>query len=209
VAKSHHHNTREQTKRNTPRRRPYTPTGLGGGSLPDFFRMFEYDGRGCRSNGRLRRPGTAKRPNAPLTFLPATATTSATSLTHVDSTPLQAAGPGSAFAPRTVLQLPTTLRQALQPLQTTASSRPHRKPLAPVPVRPGDRSALTPAVTYDGDLVVSRRTLAPVLSGEPTQHPAFLRQQRTGTAVPHSQRRQPSRCEAPLRLTQSVRLGAI
>jgi len=33
VAKSHHHNISEQTKRNTPRRRPYTPTGLGGGSL--------------------------------------------------------------------------------------------------------------------------------------------------------------------------------
>ena len=83
-----------------------------------------------------------------------------------------------------------TLRLALQPLQTTASSRLQRRPSVPVPVRPGDRSALTPAVAHDGDLVVSRCTLAPVSSGEPTQHPAFHWQQRTGTAVPHSQWRQ-------------------
>jgi len=49
----------------------------------------------------------------------------------------------------------------------------------------------------------------PVSSGEPTQHSAFRWQQRTGTAVPSSQRRQHSRCEAPLRLTQSRRLRAI
>ena len=40
-----------------------------------------------------------------------------------------------------------------------------------------DRTALTPAVAYDGDLVVSRRTLVPVSFGEPTQHPAFSWQQ--------------------------------
>ena len=60
---------------------------------------------------------------------------------------------------------------------TTASTRLHCRPTVPVPVRPADRSALTPAVAYDGDLVVSRRTLTPVSSGEPTQHSAFSWQQ--------------------------------
>jgi len=49
----------------------------------------------------------------------------------------------------------------------------------------------------------------PVSSGEPTQHPAFSWQQHPGTAVPSSQRRQHSRCEAPLCLTLSRRLRAI
>ena len=182
--------------------------------------MYGSDGRGCRSDGRLRRPGTVKRPNAARTFLSATATTTATSLTHApagspaaprrqrrrDSTAVRRSR--FRFVPWTVRQSPTTLRLALQPLQTTASLRLPRRPSVPVPVRPADRSALTSAVAYDGDLVVSRRTLAPVSSGEPTQHSAFSWQQRTGTAVPSSQRRQHSRCEAPLRLTQSIRLCA-
>jgi len=46
---------------------------------------------------------------------------------------------------------------------TTASTRLHYRLTVPVPVRPADRSALTPAVAYDGDLVVSRRILAPGL----------------------------------------------
>ena len=46
---------------------------------------------------------------------------------------------------------------------TTASTRLHCRPTVSVPIRPADRSALTPAVAYDGDLVVSRRTLAPGL----------------------------------------------
>jgi len=77
---------------------------------------------------------------------------------------------------------------------TTASSRLQRRQSVPVPVRPGDRSALI--------------RLLPTTATS-TQHPAFHWQQRTGTAVPHSQRRQHSRCEAPLRLTQSIRLCAI
>ena len=80
------------------------------------------------------------------------------------------------LVPRTDRPSLTTLRLSLQPLQTTASSRLQHWPSAPVPVRPGDRTALTPAVAYDGDLVVSRRTLAPVSSGEPT-HSAFSWQQ--------------------------------
>jgi len=43
----------------------------------------------------------------------------------------------------------------------------------------------------------------PVSSGEPTQHTAFSWQQHPGTAVPSGQRRQHSRCEAPIRLTVS------
>ena len=177
--------------------------------------MFGTDGRGCRSNGRFRRPGTAKRP----TFVSAAATATATPLTHAPT--------GSPAAPRRPRRLDSTAGRQSQfcfrPADRPAISNhaPAVSPAAPddsvvtsptqvpVPVRPGDRSALTPAVAYDGDLVVSRRTLAPVSSGEPTQHPAFVPQQRTGTAVPHSQRRQHSRCEAPLRLTQSIRLCAI
>jgi len=85
-----------------------------------------------------RRPGTAKCPNGPRMFLSATATATATSLNHAPA--------GSPAAPL-----------------TTASTRLHCRPTVPVPVRPADRSALTPAVAYDGDLVVSRRTLAPGL----------------------------------------------
>jgi len=93
---------------------------------------------------------------------------------------------------------------------TTASTRLHCRPSVPVPLRPAERSALTPAVSYDGDLVVSRRTLAPGLVRRANAAPCVpLATVPAGTAVPHSQRRQHSRCEAPLRLTQSRRLCAI
>ena len=103
MAKSHHHKTKTNKTQ-------HTQAGL--------FRMFGSDRRRCRSDGRFRRPGTAKRPNAPRTFLSATAT--ATSLNHAPA--------GSPAAP-----------------PTTASSRLQCRPTVPVPVRPADRSALTPA----------------------------------------------------------------
>ena len=74
---------------------------------------------------------------------------------HVDSTPLQADGPGSAIVPRTVLQSPTTLRPALMPLDFHASRWPRFR-FVPATER------LSPDVAHDGDLVVGRRSLAPV-----------------------------------------------
>jgi len=93
---------------------------------------------------------------------------------------------------------------------TTASSRLHSRPTVPVPVCPADRLALTPAVAYDGDLVVSRRTLAPGLVRRTNAAPCvLLATVPAGAAVPSNQRRQHSRCEATLRLTESRRLSAI
>ena len=126
MAKSHHHNTREQTRRNTPRQRPYTPTGLGGGSFRTSSGCSEptdadagrtdvsvdparrNDRRSSRRQRPRRRSLTLRLALQPLLD------------DRVDSTPLQADGPGSAFVPRTVRQSPTTLRLSLQPLQTTA-----------------------------------------------------------------------------------------
>ena len=120
----------KKTRRNTPRRQPYTPTGLGGGSLSGLLPDVDYGshGRGCRSDGRFRRPGTAKRPNAARTFLSATATSLTHAPTGSPATPRRqrrhdsTAGRRSRFrfVPRTVRQSPTTLRLSLQPLQTTA-----------------------------------------------------------------------------------------
>jgi len=173
---------KNKTRRNTPRRQPYTPTGLGGGSLSGLLPDVDYGshGRGCRSDGRFRRPGTAKRPNAARTFLSATATSLTHAPTGSPATPRRQRRHDSTAGRRSRFRfVPRTDRHSLLLLPTTATSL----------------SADVPWL--------------PVSSGEPTQHPAFLRQQRTGTAVPHSQRRQHSRCEAPLRLTQSIRLGAI
>jgi len=75
--------------------------------------------------------------------------------------------------------------------------------------RPADRSALTPAVAYDGDVVVSRRALASGLVHRADAAPCVLQQQRNGTAVPSIQRRQHSRCEAPLRQPKSLGLCAL
>jgi len=44
--------------------------------------------------------------------------------------------------------------------------------------RPADRSAVTPAVVYEGDIVVSRRTLAPGLVWRADTAPCVLQQQR-------------------------------
>jgi len=57
---------------------------------------------------------------------------------------------------------------------TTASTRLPCRPTVPVPARPADQSALTPAVAYDGDLVVSRRTLAPGLVRRADATPCVL-----------------------------------
>jgi len=115
------------------------------------FRTFGSDGRGCRSNGRLRRPGSANGSNAPRTFLSATATATATSL---DCAPA-----GSPAAPT-----------------TTASARFRYRPTVPVPdLVSANRSSDTPAVASDGDLDVSRRTLAPGLVRRTDAAPCVLR----------------------------------
>jgi len=182
VAKSHHHNTKKQTRLNTPRRRPYTPTGLSGGSLS-----------GLLPDVRIRR-----------TWMPVGRTSPSTR--HGEMTERRADVPLSdGDSDRDVAHSRSgwlSSRSRRQRRYVSHAGRRSRFRFVP-------RSALTPAVAYDGDLVVSRRTLAPVSSGEPTQHSAFSWQQRTGTAVPSRQRRQHSRCEAPLRLTQSIRLRAI
>jgi len=93
---------------------------------------------------------------------------------------------------------------------TTASSRLHCRPTVPVPVlsRRTDRQSLqllpTPATSTSADV-----HWLPVSSGGPMQHPAFPRQQRTGTAVSSRQRLQHSRCEAPLRQPKSLGLSAL
>ena len=106
------------------------------------------NGRGCRSDGRLRRPGSSKRSNAPRTFLPATATAASLDCAPADS-------PAA----------PTT----------TASAQLRYRPTVPVPVRPANRSSDTPAVASDGDLDVSRRTLAPGLVRRADAAPCVLR----------------------------------
>ena len=68
MAKPHKHNTTAK-ELNTPRRRPYArmvwAVCLFSGLLPGRSGS---DGRECRSEGRLRRPGSAKRSNAQRTF---------------------------------------------------------------------------------------------------------------------------------------------
>jgi len=173
---------------NRPRTRPYAPNGLGGGSsyrfLPNVAGPTDADTGQTDVSVDPARRYDRTRPNASRTFLPATATATATSLNPALA--------GSPAAP-----------------PTTASSRLQRRPTVPVPVRPADRTALTPAVAYDGDLVVSRRTLAPGLVRRANAAPCVLLATAPGTAVPSNRRRQHSRCEAPLRLEQSSGLCAL
>ena len=185
MAKPHQHNTKTNKTQHT----------QAAALRPDFTgrqvsfrtpsRTYGSDGRGCRSDGRLRRLGSAQRSHAPRTFLSATATATATSLSHAPA-----------------------VSQAAPP--TTASTRLQCRPTVPVPVlsRRTDWQSLqllpTPATSTSADV-----HWLPVSSGGPTQHPAFPRQQRTGTAVPSRQRRQHSRCEAPLRQPKSLGLSAV
>jgi len=68
---------------------------------------------------------------------------------------------------------------------TTASVRLRYRPTVPVPdLVSANRSSDTPAVASDGDLVVSRRTLAPGLVRRADAAPCILRATATGTAVP-------------------------
>jgi len=114
------------------------PNGLGGGSI-----SFRAPSRTLRIQ-RTRMPVGRTSPSTrlvetferPRTFLPATATAASR-----DCAPA-----GSPAAPT-----------------TTASAQLRYRPTVPVPVRPANRSSDTPAVASDGDLDVSRRTLAPGL----------------------------------------------
>ena len=148
MAKSHHHNTKKQTRLNTPRRRPYTPTGLGGGSLS-----------GLLPDVRIRR-----------TWMPVGRTSPSTR--HGEMTERRADVPLSdGDSDRDIVHSRSdwlSSRSRRQRRYVSHAGRRSRFRFRFVP-----RSALTPAVAYDGDLVVSRRTLAPVSSGETTQHPAF------------------------------------
>ena len=165
--------------------------------------MFETDGCGCRSNGRLRRPGTAKRP----TFLSATATATTTPLTHAPT--------GSPAAPQRPRRLNSTAGRQSR-FRVRPADRPAISNHAPAvsPAAPDDSvvTSPTPAVGPGS----SRRQIGSrsccCLRRRPRCQPTFpgsrlVRrahaascvppQQCTGTAVPHSQRRQHSRCEAP------------
>ena len=146
MAKSHHHNTKKQTRLNTPRRRPYTPTGLSGGSLS-----------GLLPDVRIRR-----------TWMPVGRTSPSTR--HGEMTERRADVPLSdGDSDRDVAHSRSgwlSSRSRRQRRYVSHAGRRSRFRFVP-------RSALTPAVAYDGDLVVSRRTLTPVSSGEPTQHSAF------------------------------------
>ena len=175
-----------QTRRNTPRRRPYAPNGLGGGTLPGFFP----DVAVRRTRMPVRRTSPSTRHDE-MTQRPADVPLGDGDSDRGVAQPRSGwlyplhrrqrrydstAGRRSRFwiVPRTDRQALTTIRQALLPLQTTASSRLQRRPTVPVSVRPADRSALTPAVAYDGDLVVSRRTLAPGLVRRANAAPCVL-----------------------------------
>jgi len=171
--------------------------------------MFGSDGRGCRSNGRLRRPGTAKRPNAPLTLLSATATATTTPLTHAPA--------GSPAAPRRPRRLNSTAgrrsRFRVRPADRPAISNhaPAVSPAAPddsvvtsptQAVGPGSGSSRRPIGSHSCCCLRRRPRCQPTFPGSRLVRradaaPCVPPQQRTGTAVPHSQRRQHSRCEAP------------
>ena len=137
MAKPHRHNPR-QTKFNRPRTRPYAPNGLGGGSLSRFL------------PGRSG-PTDADAGQTDVSVDPAR---------RNDRMPRGRSSRRRRQRPR---RRSTTLRLALQPLPTTASSRLQCRP-----------TALTPAVVYDGDLVVSRRTLAPGLVRRANAAPCVL-----------------------------------
>ena len=215
MAKSHHHNTTEQTNTThpggglTPRRdwvaglfRTVSgrsdPMDADAGQTDVSVYAARRNDRGRSSRRRRQRPRRRS-----LTLLLALQPLLDDS---VDSTPLQADGPGSAFVPRTVRQSPTTLRLSLQPLQTTASSRLQRRSrFRFVPAT--DRLSLlllpTTATSLSADV--------PWLPSRPASQRSTLRIPATvpGTAVPRNQRRQHSQGEALLRLTRSIRPGAI
>ena len=131
-------------KINTTRRWPYAPNGPGGGSPSGLLpgRCCS-DGRGCRSDGRLRRPGSTNGSNAQRTSLSATATATSPDCAPADS-------PAA----------PTTTTSATTPMPADGPSSRSR---------PGEPTHLSCALRThssccsDGDLDVSRRTLAPGL----------------------------------------------
>jgi len=175
VAKPHQHNTKTN-KTQTSRTRPYAPNGLGGGSLS-----------GLLPDVRIR-PTDVDAGQTDASVDPAR---------RNDRTPSGRSSRRRRQRPR---RRSTTLRLSLQPLhrrQRRHDSNAGRRSRSRS--RPANRSAVTPAVAYVGDVVVSRRTLAPGLVRRADAAPCVLQQQRTGTAVPSRQRRQHSRCEAPLR----------
>jgi len=159
VAKPHRHNTR-QTKLNTPKQRPHArmdwAVGLFPGSFPDV---------------RIRR-----------TRMPVGRTSPSTRLGERSNA--QRTSPhGDGDSDRDVAQLCSGCLSSRS--STTASTRLQCRPTVPDPgLVSADRSSVTPAVAYDGDLVVSRRTLAPGLVRRADAAPCVLQQQRTGTAVP-------------------------
>ena len=162
-------------------------------------------GRRRRSDGLFQRPGSRSRVRR-TTRTPADALSTRLDDDdddddHVDSTPLQADGPGSAIVPRTVLQSPTTLRQALMPLDFHASRRPRFR-FVPATERLSLRLLPTTATSLSVDV--------PWLPSNPASRRSTLRspQQRTGTAVPSLQWWQLSPDEALLRLTRSNGPGA-
>jgi len=96
VAKPHRHNTR-QTKFNRPRTRPYTPNGLGGGSLSRFLPgrsgptdadAGQTDVPSTRHSEMSERPVDVPQPRSG--WLSSRSTDDS-----VNTTPLQADGPGS------------------------------------------------------------------------------------------------------------------
>jgi len=184
VAKTHRHNT-IQTELSRPRTRPYAPNGLGGGSLPGFFPVV--------ANRRTRMPVRRTSP----------------STRHGETTERPADVPsGDGDSDRDVAQprsgwlssrstddsVDTTSLQADGPGSGSSRGpygthsccclqrRPRRQP------------------TYPGSCLVRRTNAAPCV---------LLATVPAGAAVPSNQRRQHSRCEAPLRHTESRRLSAI
>ena len=149
------HNTLpRQTKLNTPRRRPYARNGLARGSLSGLL-----PGR-CGSDPTDADAGRtdvsvdpARRKVRTPSGRPLSATATAT------ATSLNCAPAGSPAAPT-----------------TTASARLRYRPTVPVPdLVSANRSSDTPAVASDGDVDVSRRTLAPGLVRRADAAPCVLK----------------------------------
>jgi len=148
-------------KLNTPRRRPYAPNGLGGGSLSGLL-----PGRSDPTDADAGRTDVSVDPAR-----------------RTARTPRGRSSRRRRQRPR---RRPTALRLALQPLprlQRRHDSATGRRSRFPTSSRRADRQTLQLLPPTATSTSADVPWLA-VSSGGPTQHPAFSGQQRTGTAVP-------------------------